>query len=263
MRVVMFPSIDLVLTFSNVAFTIFGIKVYKYAVLIVLGMLLGLLIMKFNKKFDIKYDDVLENFIVGVVAGVIGARIYYVLFNFRAYADNLWDIFKIRDGGLAIYGGLIFGILAVVFNCKRKNINVLDFLDYTVPYIALVQCIGRWGNFFNVEAYGTETHNFFRMAIQTKDILYQEVHPTFLYESFATLVIFCILMYKQNERDFKGQILVWYLGLYAFARFFIEGLRIDSLMLGPVRVSQALSGIIFVVCLGIVIKNFKRYKRIR
>ena len=263
MHVVMFPTFNLVFTFSSVAFKIFGIKIYKYAVLIVFGMLLALLIMKFNKKYDIKYDYVLENFIVGVIAGVIGARLFYVAFNYSSYADNLLDIFKIRDGGLAIYGGLIFGLAAVAINCKRAEINILDFLDYTVPYIALVQAIGRWGNFFNVEAYGRTTTSIFRMGIQSSSILYQEVHPTFLYESFATLVIFGLLMYKQNERDFKGQILVWYLGLYSFARFFIEGLRVDSLMIGTFRVSQVIAAITVLVCAGIVIKNFKRYKRIR
>lgn len=246
MNNVKFPGINLELNIPRTSGVILGIEIYNYAICIVIGILVALFLCKISKeKFDIKYDEVLENCIIGLIFGVIGARLYYILFNLNYYLKNIWEILNFRDGGLAIYGGLILGGIAIIINCKRKNIDILQFLDFIVPYIAIAQSIGRWGNFFNIEAFGIETNNFFRMGIQTVEKGYMEVHPVFLYESIATFIIFCLLKKLQKKRKYKGQILLYYCLFYSGVRTVLEGLRTDSLMLFNVRISQILSIIIF------------------
>ena len=200
------------------------------------------------------FEFVLESLIYAIFIGVIGARIYYVAFNWKISEISLRNILNVRSGGLAIYGGLIAGGLVIARKCQKNKVNILDFLDYSVPFVALAQSIGRWGNFFNQEAYGTETRNIFRMGIQTIEG-YKEVHPAFLYESITTLVIFMILRIMQKNRKFKGQICYLYLFLYAGIRILIEGIRVDSLMLGNFRISQILSIAIFVVSGIMLLKN--------
>lgn len=255
MNVVTFPALNLSFEFSKIAFTIFGIPVYKYAICIVTGIIVALILCRINKeKFNIDYDFILENTVLGIFVGAIGARLYYVVFNLEYYINNLSEIFNFRNGGLAIYGGLIFGAIAIIINCKIQKKNILDFFDCIVPYVAIAQCIGRFGNFFNVEAYGYETTAFLRMGINTING-YIEVHPTFLYEAISNLVIAIALLILQRKRKYKGQILLVYIGLYGLIRFFIEGVRTDSLMLFNFRISQILSIIIFVVSVVLLIIN--------
>ena len=185
---------------------------------------------------------------------IIGARIYYIIFSFDEFGWNFLKIINIRTGGLAIYGGIIAGALTVILFSKKRNIKILDVLDRIAPYLALGQGLGRWGNFFNVEAYGSETTRPWRMGIYTAG-KYTEVHPTFLYESIANFMIFCVLMTIRKKRKFSGQIVYLYLIMYSFIRFFIEGLRIDSLMFYGFRISQALSMIVFVIFSIILIKK--------
>lgn len=202
MNVITFPGLNLKFEISKIAFSIFGIPIYKYAVCIVLGILIALFLCKISKeKFEIKYDDVLMCAVLGIFFGVIGARLYYVIFNLEYYSQNILEIFNIRNGGLAIYGGLIFGSLAIYVYCKYQKINVLSLFDYIIPYIAIAQSIGRFGNFFNMEAYGKQTSFLLRMGITTNNG-YIEVHPTFLYEAFATFIIFLILKKCQKYRKF-------------------------------------------------------------
>ena len=244
MDIVTFPGLNLSFEFSKIAFTVFGVSVYKYAVCIVLGILLALLMCRFNKeKFNIEYDFILENAVVGTFFGIIGARIYYVLFNLEYYINNPNQILNFRNGGLAIYGGLILGAVAVIVNCRLRKKDILDFLDCFIPYVAIAQCVGRIGNFFNVEAYGYETTSIFRMGINTISG-YIEVHPTFLYEMIANLFIAILLLILQRKREYKGQIILVYMAIYGMIRFFIEGIRSDSLMLLNFRVSQIVSLII-------------------
>lgn len=225
-----FPGLSLKFEVSKIAFHILGIEIYTYAVCIVLGVIIALILCKYSKEnYSIKFDDVLEIAMFSIIFGIIGARIYYVLFNLEYYLDNIREIINIRDGGLAIYGGLLLGIYVVVKLCKKRNISSLNFLDYIIPFVALAQCIGRWGNFFNVEAYGIETTSFLRMGILTMNG-YKEVHPAFLYESVANLIIFIFLRKRQKNRKFKGEIFCWYLISYSAVRMCIEGIRIDSLM---------------------------------
>lgn len=247
MNVIYFPGINLELKISKIAFSILGINIYNYAICIVIGIIVALIICKYNKKkFNISFDIFLDNCIIGLIFGIIGARAYFVLFNLNYYSNNLLNIFNFRNGGLAIYGGLILGGISIILNCKIKNINILDFFDFIIPSIAIAQSIGRWGNFFNVEAYGYKTNNFFRMGIETVNG-YIEVHPVFLYESIATFIIFIILIIIQKNRRFRGQILLSYCLLYSGVRTILEGLRVDSLMLYNLRISQLISIIIFII----------------
>ena len=254
-----FPGLGLCFNINKTAFELFNVKIHYYACCIIMGVLIAIILCFISKeKFDIKFDFVFDTLIYALIMGVIGARIYYVIFNLDYYLKSPINIFKIRDGGLAIYGGLIFGFLVVIKRCKKNNIKILDFFDYTVPFIAIAQSIGRWGNFFNKEAYGTETNNIFRMGIDTQ-YGYQEVHPTFLYESISTFLIFVLLKKLQKNRKFEGEIFYLYLFLYSGIRMMIEALRIDSLMLKNIRISQVLSIAIFVVSGIILLKNFIKY----
>lgn len=202
---------------------------------------------RFSKeKFGITFDTVLEILIGGIIFGIIGARAYFVLFKLDYYLANPSQILKIRDGGIAIYGAIIAIVTYVLIYCKIKKVKFLDLADYLIPYLALGQCFGRWGNFFNVEAYGSKTSSFLRMGIETASG-YSEVHPVFLYESICTLIIFIILSLLKRRRKFEGQIFYLYFILYGFVRMFLEGLRTDSLWLGPFRISQVLSAVFFVV----------------
>ena len=255
---VTFPSLGLEFDINRVAFSIWGIDIYWYAILIVSAILIAFLILKINdKKCNIDYKDILDLSIFLIPISIICARLYYVVFDLDYFFKNPSQIFNIRDGGLAIYGGIIGGVITCYVFCKRKNIKFLDLLDYLVPCLALGQAIGRWGNFINVEAYGTKTDNFFRMGI-LENGKYIEVHPTFLYESISTFIIFIILMFMTKRRKFAGELTYIYLILYSFERFFVEGLRTDSLMLFNFRISQVLSLVIFVYsCIMLIINIIK------
>lgn len=207
-----------------------------------------------KEKFGIEYDFVLESVIGAIIFGIIGARIYYVLFNFHKYMQNPAKIFYLRDGGIAIYGAIIAITIYFLIICKIKKVNFLDLADYLVPYLALGQAIGRWGNFFNQEAYGSKTDSLFRMGLNTESG-YIEVHPVFLYESISTFIIFIVLRKLQKNRKLKGQILYMYFILYGFIRMILEGMRTDSLWIGNFRISQILSVGLFVVFSVIYIKK--------
>ena len=153
---------------------------------------------------------------------------------------------NIKDGGLAIYGGILGGALTAYLFCKKRKISFLSLADYIIPYVSLGQAIGRWGNFVNAEAYGGVTNLPWKMGIHTATGI-QYVHPTFLYESIADFLIFLLLIKLSKNRKYEGQLLFTYMLTYSFIRFFIEGLRADSLMLGPFRISQIVSGILFVI----------------
>ncbi len=247
MNLVKFPGLNINLKVPQIAFSVFGIEVYMYAICIVTGIIVAAILCNINKeKFENKFENILDIGIFSLFFGIIGARIYFIIFNLEYYLNNIKEVFNFRDGGLAIYGGLITGILTAIIICKIKKIDILNVLDYVIPFVALAQAIGRWGNFFNVEAYGYETDIFLRMGIFTSDG-YIEVHPTFLYESICTILIFFILRKLQKNRKFKGEIFLLYCILYSGIRFFIEGLRIDSLMFYNFRISQILSIIIFLI----------------
>lgn len=232
---------------SNVAFSIFGLDIYWYAILIVAAIILGILWCKKNDgRFGIKYNDIIDLCLFLLPISFICARAYYCIFEWEIFKENLIQVFNIRNGGLAIYGGLIGGTITTFVFCKIRKINFLDLIDYVVPVVALGQSIGRWGNFINREAYGTETNFFLKMEIVENGIT-KYVHPTFLYESIATFCCFIVLAILSKKRKYKGQIANVYLIIYSFARMFIEGIRTDSLMFYNIRISQVLSVAIFII----------------
>lgn len=261
MQEITFNGLGLNFYINNIAVKFHNINIYWYAIFIVLAFVIGIaLCRKDDGKYNIKFEDILELAIIMIPIAIISARIYFILFKLEYYTQNPLEILDIKNGGLAIYGGIIGAIITIIIYCKKKNINILDMLDYIAPYLALGQAIGRWGNFFNVEAYGTETNNIFRMGI-VKNSNYIEVHPTFLYESVGCLLIFILLYSLRNKRSYKGQLTYIYLSLYGFIRAIIEGLRIDSLMFGNFRVSQILSIILCITFSSILI--YKKIKVVR
>ena len=244
---------------SNIAFELFGIPIYWYAILIVSSMLIAILWCKLHDgRYNIKFDALMDLAIIMLPVAIICARIYYVMFSFDYLANNPSEIIKIKNGGLAIYGGIIGGLIVIAIYGKIKKIRILDITDYIVPIVAFCQSVGRWGNYINIEAYGTETTNILRMGI-IENGKYIQVHPTFLYESVCTFIIFIVLYKAKNKREYSGQVTLAYFFMYGIIRSIVEGLRTDSLMLGSFRVSQVLSIILSIACGSILF--YKRLKK--
>ena len=259
---ILFPGLNLKFEINSIAINIGNIGIYWYAIFIVIAFSVAILFFKKdNGKYGIEFEDIIELFIILIPVSIIFARIYFVIFNFNFYIKNPVEILNIRNGGLAIYGGIIGAIITILVFCKIKKINFLDVLDYIVPYLALGQAIGRWGNFFNGEAHGQVTDNILRMGI-VENGTYIEVHPTFLYESICNFIIFIILFIMRNKRQYKGQLTFTYLTLYGLIRAIIEGLRTDSLMLGSFRISQVISILLFMVFGSILIYKKVKWKKI-
>ena len=237
-------------TVNEVAFTIFGRDVAWYGVIIAIGMVIavGYIMWRTTQYKGIKPDDVIDFALFVIVFGVIGARLYYVIFDPTPSYHSFIDVIAIWEGGLAIYGGIIAGAITAIIVCLVKKIHIPCFFDMLAPAVMIAQSIGRWGNFVNGEAYGGVTDIFIRMELNGVC-----VHPTFLYESLWNLVGFILLNVFYNKRKFDGQIVLGYLTWYGLGRGFIEGLRTDSLYIGPLRVSQLVGFISFAVALGIMI----------
>lgn len=243
----------------EVAFEIFGNSIYWYGILIVGSMILGIIWCKLHDgRYGVKFDDLLDLAIIMLPIAIICARLYYVIFSLDYYINNPSEIFSIKDGGLAIYGGIIGGVIVISIFSKIKKIKLLDITDYIVPIVALCQSIGRWGNYINIEAYGYETNLPLKMEVIENGVV-KYVHPTFLYESICTLGIFVLLSILSRKRKFSGEITYLYIICYSFIRFLIEGLRTDSLMLFNFRISQILSLALFIV-FSIILIN-KKYKQ--
>lgn len=240
---------------NKIAFSIFDISIAWYAIIIVSGIILDFILSKKDDGlYNLKWEKIIDMMIIVLPISIVCARIYYVIFNFSIYDGSILKMINIRDGGLAIYGGLIGGAITCILYCKKNNMKILDVLDFIAPYVILAQAIGRWGNFMNVEAYGGETSLPWRMGI-FEGSKYIEVHPTFLYESLGNFLIFLFLMFIRKKRKFSGEITLLYALLYSFIRMFIEGLRTDSLMLGNFRISQVLSLVIFIISFIILVKK--------
>lgn len=252
---------------NPIAFNLFGMPITWYGLLISTGILIGLFIAYVNSKYlNISFDKFTDYVLISLPFGIIGARLYYVLFNINYYKENLSEIINIRQGGLAIHGGIIFAILTAYIYSRIRQEDILKYLDLAAPSIIIAQAIGRWGNFFNQEAHGGEvTYDFikkFPTFIQKG--MYIEgkyYHPTFLYESIWNFIVFLILLFiVKNVITKKGNIFFIYIGLYSLGRFFIEGLRTDSLMFGPLRAAQivSLAGILISI-VYILFKNTSEY----
>lgn len=232
-----------------VAFTLFGLDVRWYGILIGIGFLLAIYISyRRAPHFGIDPEHVLDLSIFLIPFSIIGARLYYVLFNWKYYSQAPASVLDLRSGGLAIHGGIIVGVLVALAVCRHFRISYADMADLIFPQVSLAQSIGRWGNFFNAEAHGGPTS--LPWAIEVNG---EMVHPTFLYESLWCLALFFFLLFFTKRRHFKAQITLLYLMLYSLERFFVEGLRTDSLMIGSLRQAQVLSAGVFVVTLIIYI----------
>lgn len=237
---------------NPIAFSIFGFDVRWYGILIATGIVLGLIIARYTCKLrELDYNYLLDVVLISLPIGVIGARLYYVIFEFDDYKNNIVEIFNIRQGGLAIHGGIIFAVISALIYTRYKKINFLKVADVAAASIIIAQAIGRWGNFFNKEAHGGpvsyEFIKHFPSFIQKgMNINVAYYHPTFLYESLWNIMVFVILLNILKKSKKAGIVFFTYIGLYSLGRFFIEGLRTDSLMFGPIRVAQlvSLTGII-------------------
>jgi len=232
---------------NPVAFYVFGFSIRWYGILIGAGMAIAILLANYTSKYrDINYDALLDVVLISLPIGIIGARLYYVVFDFNNYKNNLADVFNIRGGGLAIHGGIFFALLTAYIIGKHKKMSFFKMADVAAPTIIIAQAIGRWGNFFNSEAHGGPVSYdfiknfpyFIQQGMHIEGIYY---HPTFLYESLWDFTVFIILMIILQKTKKVGIVFFSYVGLYSLGRFFIEGLRTDSLMIGPLRIAQLVS----------------------
>lgn len=261
-QTVSFPGLGLEFHFSNIAFSIASKPIYWYGILIMLGVVLAVVYASSrSRQFDIRQDDLYDTILFAVPIGIVCARLYYVIFEWEQYEDNLSEIFATWHGGLAIYGGIIGGILVIVVLCHIKKIHVMDMLDLFACAVPIGQIIGRWGNFFNCEAYGSSTTLPWRMAIgkTLEEAGTVGNHPTFFYESAWNLIGFILLYFTSKKRQYRGEMLLIYLGWYGLGRCFIEGLRTDSLYLWGtgVRVSQVVAFICIIIGFGGFLLNRK------
>jgi prolipoprotein diacylglyceryl transferase len=243
---------------NPVAFTIFGIDIMWYGILISAGVLFGVLLaLRECRRINFNEDYLMDFLLIAIPSAVIGARIYYVIFSWDYYSQNLKEIINIRNGGLAIHGGIIAGVIVAYIYCKIRKINMLQILDIVAPSISLGQSIGRWENFVNQEAYGGPTDLPWGIIIEG-----QKVHPTFLYESICDFAIFLFLMwYRKNKSKSNGDVFALYMILYSAVRFFVEGLRTDSLMFMNMRIAQLVS--IASIIAGAVLFSYSRKKQLK
>ena len=245
------------------SFNLFGLEIYFYGVIIALGFILAALYCaKRAKEFGLSSDELYELVIWLIPTCIIGARLYYVLFKLDYFIANPDKIFALRDGGLAIYGGIIAGIIVGIIWCRAKKIRVFAVADLTAFGLLIGQSIGRWGNFINREAFGAQTEIFCRMGLTVPGFETLYVHPTFLYESLWNILGLIVLHIwsKKGKRKYDGQVFWLYILWYGLGRAWIEGLRSDSLYIGStdIRVSQLLAIVSAVVSLVILIINARK-----
>ena len=240
---------------NPVAFELFGLEVRWYGILISTGIVIGVLLaFREAKRINFSEDTLLDLFIFAIPISVVGARIHYVIFTWDSYKNNLKEIFNIRGGGLAIHGAIIAAIIVTVIFARKRKVDFWQIADICAPSIILAQSIGRWGNFFNKEAFGRPTDLPWAIVING-----QKVHPTFLYESIWDLGVFIYLLwYRKNKSKATGETFLLYIILYSVGRFFIEGLRTDSLMIGSFRTAQLIS--IASIVIGLIIFYSRRKK---
>jgi len=259
MKHIAFPGLGIELDLNRVAFEIFGRPIYWYAIIIATGFFLAVLYaMHRSREFGLDDEKLSGMLMVATPLAIVGARLYYVLFELDRYLDDPISMLYIWEGGLAIYGGIIFAVLGICIYCKFKKLKIVNFLDVGALGLLIGQAIGRWGNFMNVEAYGGETTLPWRMQIPNGTC----VHPTFLYESLWNVTGFIILHFYSKKRKFDGEIFILYVMWYGIGRMMIEGLRSDSLYIPgtPIRVSQLLAGASAVASFVLLVYNYKKIK---
>ena len=275
-----FPHLGIHLEHVGKNFSIFGFTIAYYGVVIVIGMLIAMaLIMYTAKRFGENPDNYYDVSLMAILIGIVGARAYYVFFAWDMYKDDLFQIFNIRNGGLAIYGGIIFGALTVFVYSRVKKKSFLHMADILILGVVFGQIMGRWGNFFNREAFGEYTDGLFAMqlpvsavrqneitqtmwehAVTINGVEFIQVSPTFLYESLWNLGLLLILLFLIGRKRFDGQVFLTYVMGYGLGRVWIEGLRTDQLLVPgtTLPVSQLLSGSMVVAAvIGLLIKNHR------
>lgn len=231
------------------------LTVHYYGAVIALGLVLAVVYaLRRSKEFGLKEDDILDGVLWVTPFAIVCARVYYVIFSWADYRENPISVLYIWEGGLAIYGGVIGAVIGVAVLCRIKKIRMPTLLDLVLLGFLIGQSIGRWGNFFNREAFGAATESFFRMGLyNTVTGAWEYYHPTFLYESVWNLAGLILLHFCSKRRRYDGQIALGYAAWYGLGRTFIEGLRVDSLYWGPFRVSQVLSALICVAAVAVLI----------
>ena len=259
---------------NRVAFELFGLSIYWYAVIIISGVVIAMVLSSREaERVGMRADDVTDFMLVGLPLSFIGARLYYILFDLQPYLADPIQVFNIRSGGLAIYGGLIVGGIWLYYFCSRHFISVWTFLDIAAPSVMIAQSIGRWGNFMNHEAFGGETTKAFLQSLHLPQFIIENMYidgayrqSTFLYESVWTFIGFIVLLFLRKKTGLlkQGEVALSYVIWYSFGRMFIEGMRTDSLYLvGSIRVSQLLSFILLVGAIGVFIWRRKQNKQLK
>ena len=278
-----FPNLGIYLENVGKAVTVFNFDIAYYGITIGIGMLMGILIASWQaKRVGVNPEHIVDLAMYGIIFGIIGARIYYVVFSWDMYKDDPLSVFNLREGGLAIYGGVIAAIITVIIFGKVKKISAPLLFDAAGPGLILGQAIGRWGNFFNREAFGEYTDNLLAMripidAVRKSDVTelmrehiqtidgvdFIQVHPTYLYESLWCLMILVIMLVFTKYKKFDGEVFLIYLVGYGLGRVWIEGLRTDQLLLPVVElpVSQLLAGLLIVGSLSAIVVIRMRLKK--
>lgn len=240
---------------NKVAFEIFGIPIAWYGILISVAIIIGtILALREAERVGIGEENTIDFLLYAIPISLIGARIYYVVFSWDYYRHNLKEILHFRGGGLAIHGAIIAAIIVTIVFTRKRKIDFWQLADTCAPSLILGQAIGRWGNYINQEAYGRPTDLPWGIIVEGV-----KVHPTFLYESIWNfLVFFFLLWYRENKSEATGEIFLLYLILYSAIRFFVEGLRTDSLMMGPIRIAQLVSVVGVIIPLSYLIIRRKQ-----
>lgn len=281
-RTIDFPNIGIHLESVGDHITVFGFDIAYYGMLIGLGILVGIFIAAAEaKRTKQKAEDYYDLTIYAVIFSIIGARLYYVIFSWDMYKDDLLSIFNIRQGGLAIYGGVIAAIITVCIFAKKRKMSAPLIMDTAGLGLVAGQMIGRWGNFFNREAFGEYTDGLLAMrlpldAVRSSDVTelmrkhmetvdgvsYIQVHPTFLYESLWCLMVLVVMLLYRKYKKFDGEVFLLYLFGYGVGRFWIEGLRTDQLLIPGwgFPVSQALAGVLVIGSLLLIFYNRRKKK---
>ncbi len=270
-----FPNLGIHLKNVGQSFSVFGFEIAFYGMVIGIGVIAGILMAVYEAKRTKQNPDTYYDLaIYAVIFSVIGARLYYVIFSWDSYKDDLLSVFNLRQGGLAIYGAVIAAVITVFVFCKIKKLSFWQMVDTAGLGLILGQIIGRWGNFFNREAFGEYTDGLFAMrlpadAVRYSDVTekmwehvemidgirYIQVHPTFLYESLWNLAVLGLLLWYRRRKKFEGEIFLMYLFGYGVGRFWIEGLRTDQLLIGhtQIAVSQVLAAVLVVVSAALIV----------